>query len=520
MITNKKNKYAVQMKGITKTFCDGKIIANKNININIKQNEIHVICGENGAGKSTLMSILFGLYQPDKGAIYINEKKKKKKNPAQANELGLGMVHQHFKLINCFTILDNVILGNEKKIKKKCLLLDRKKAKIEIEKICEEYGFKLDLTSKVSSLSVGQQQKVEILKLLYANAKILIFDEPTAILSDHEILVFISMLKQLKRNGKTIIFITHKIEEIKKIADSVTILRNGEAIKTFTTKKIKKNELIKLLVGKTATKGYTIEALKKKEQPILHIENLCSNKIGSNKIKAIDNISFEIYPGEIVGIAGIEGNGQSELALILTGILKATKGSILYKNEEKKIFDLTKLNPNKISRLGISHIPEDRHKYGCILDETVEINLILNQIDNKNFSNNFFFLRWKQIRLNALKLCAKFNILGANNGKAKMCFLSGGNQQKVVIARELSKKHLLTIMVQPTRGLDIKTISNIHNFIQQEAKNNKAVLLISYELDEILKISNRIIVMNKGKIVCDKPRKKINRNIIGKYLIS
>lgn len=518
MNATKKIKYAIQMKGITKTFCEGKVIANNNINIDIKHNEIHVICGENGAGKSTLMSILFGLYQPDKGEIYINEKKVNLKNPAQANELGLGMVHQHFKLINCFTILDNVILGNEKKIAKRGLL-NRKKAKEEIEKICKEYGFKLDLMCKISSLSVSQQQKVEILKLLYANAKILIFDEPTAILSDHEILIFIKMLQQLKKSGKTIIFITHKIDEIKKIADSVTILRNGEAIKTLTAQKIKKDELIKLLVGRTMIKRNIVSFSTKKNQPILQVKNLCSSKIDNHKIKIIDDINFKIYPGEVVGIAGIEGNGQSELALILAGILKPKKGSILYKNEENKIFDLVKLNPNKISKLGISHVPEDRHKYGCILGETVETNLVLNQIDNKKFSNGFF-LKWKQIRLNAINLCAKFNILGANNGKAKMWSLSGGNQQKVVIARELTKKHSLTIMVQPTRGLDIKTIDSIHNFIQQEVKDNKAVLLISYELDEILKISNRIIVMNKGKIVCDKPNKKINRNIIGKYLIS
>ena len=518
MNTNKKIKYAVQMKKITKSFCEGKIIANKDININVKYNEIHVICGENGAGKSTLMSILFGLYQPDKGEIYINEKKVNLKNPAQANELGLGMVHQHFKLINCFSILDNVILGNEKKIAKNGLL-NRKKAKIEIEKICKEYDFKLDLSNKISLLSIGQQQKVEILKLLYADAKILIFDEPTAILSDHEILNFIKMLHQLKKSGKTIIFITHKIDEIKKIADSVTILRNGEAIKTLATNEIKKDKLIELLVGKEVIKKTTNNVLKHTKHPILEVRNLCSNKINNNKVKIIDSMNFKIYPGEIVGVAGIEGNGQSELALILTGILKPKNGSILYKNDENKIFDLTKLNSNKISKLGIAHIPEDRHKYGCILDETVEINLILNQIDDKKFSNNFF-LKWKQIRLNAINLCSKFNILGANNGKAKMRSLSGGNQQKVVIARELTKKHSLTIMVQPTRGLDIKTVNNIHDFIQYEAKNNKAVLLISYELDEILKISNRIIVINKGKIVCDKPSKKINRNIIGKYLVS
>lgn len=518
MKTKKKIKYAIQMKEITKTFYDGRIIANKNVNINVKHNEIHVICGENGAGKSTLMSILFGLYQPDKGEIYINEKKVNLKNPAQANKLGLGMVHQYFKLINCFSILDNVILGNEKKIAKNGFL-NRKKAKIEIEKICKEYDFKLNLSDKISLLSVGQQQKVEILKLLYADAKILIFDEPTAILSDHEILNFINMLHQLKKKGKTIIFITHKIEEIKKIADSVTILRNGETIKTLATEEIKNEKLIELLVGKEVIKKTTINVSKHAEHPILEVKNLCSNKINNNKIKIIDNMSFKIYPGEIIGVAGIEGNGQSELALILTGILKPKNGSILYRNEENKIFNLNKLNPNKISKLGISHVPEDRHKYGCILDETVEINLILNQIDDKKFSNNFF-LKWKQIKLNAINLCSKFNILGANNGKAKMRSLSSGNQQKVVIARELTKKHSLTIMVQPTRGLDIKTINNIHDFIRYEAKNNKAVLLISYELDEILKISNRIIVMNKGKIVCDKSSKEINRNIIGKYLVS
>ena len=507
-------KYAIEMKNITKTFLGGKIIANSNVNIAVKWNEIHAICGENGAGKSTLMSILFGLYKQDSGEIYVAGNKVNFKNAMQANNAGLGMVHQHFKLVLAFNLLQNIMLGAETT---KHGFLDEKPAISKINKICENYKFKINLKQKTSEASVGTQQKVEIIKLLYRGAEILIFDEPTAVLSDDEIVGFLNMLRTLKKQGKTIILISHKLNEVLDVADSITVLRKGQTIGTYPRKQIDTAKLVELIVGRKMIENPNLLNYENKITPIIKIEHIKMHKQNDKTLPAIYDLSLNVNSGEIVGIAGIEGNGQSELALALAGIQHPDAGKITFYISGLDT-DITHESPKIISRLGLSHVPEDRHKYGCILDETVAYNLVLNQVDRELFSK-FGFLKLKDINANANNLCTQFNILGANKGKAIFRSLSGGNQQKVVVARELTKPHSVIVMVQPTRGLDIGAINSIHEYILDEAKKGKAVILISYELDEILKIASRVVVMDHGKIVYDGLKVKTDRQTIGKYLM-
>lgn len=507
-------KYAIEMKKVTKTFAGGKIVANSNVDLAVKWNEIHAICGENGAGKSTLMSILFGLYKQDAGEIWVRGKKVNFKNAMQANAAGLGMVHQHFKLVNAFSLLDNIILGAETT---KNGFIYKKPSEKRIKEICERYGFNFDIHQKTAEATVGTQQKVEIVKLLFRGAEVLIFDEPTAVLSDDEIAGFLDMLRVLKKQGKTIILITHKLNEVLDVADRVTVLRKGMSIGTHNIKDVDTAKLVELIVGQKIVEKPNNLSYAIRTNPIIKIKNIKMHKQNDKRLTAINNLSLDVYPGEIVGIAGIEGNGQSELALALAGIQHPDKGTIEFRVSNLDI-DITHEVPKVISNLGISHVPEDRHKYGCILDETVAFNLVSNQIDNKLFKT-MGFLRLKEIDMNANNLCAKFNVLGANKGKAIFRSLSGGNQQKVVVARELSKKHEVIVLVQPTRGLDIGAINNIHEYILDEAKKGKTVILISYELDEILKIASRVIVMDHGDIVLDAPKVDIDRQTIGKYLM-
>lgn len=515
--SNKTHDYVIEMHNLTKTFLGGKIVANSNVNLCVKKNEIHAICGENGAGKSTLMSILFGLYKQDSGEVFVNGKKVDFKNAMQANKAGLGMVHQHFKLVLAFNLLENIMLGAETTKFGPVGWLDKKPSITKIEKICRQYGFDINLYQKTSEASVGTQQKVEIIKLLFRGADILIFDEPTAVLSDDEIAGFLNILRKLKKQGKTIILISHKLNEIIDIADRVTILRKGMSIGTFNIKDVNIPKLVELIVGQKIIDLPNKENYGIMEAPILKIEHLYMHKHSDPSLPAIHDFNFNIYPGEIIGIAGIEGNGQSELALALAGIQHPNKGKITFVNSGLEV-DITNETPQIISDLGVSHVPEDRHKYGCVLDETVAFNLITNMINNKLF-NKFGFLRLKDIYMNANNLCAKFNVLGANKGKAIFRSLSGGNQQKVVLARELSKRHSLLILAQPTRGLDIGAINFIHELILDEAQKGKAVILISYELDEILKIASRIIVMDHGKIVYQAMKNNTNRQTIGKFLM-
>lgn len=514
---NKTNGYAIEMHNLTKTFLGGKIVANSNVNFCVKNNEIHAICGENGAGKSTLMSILFGLYKQDNGEVFVKGKKVDFKNAMQANKAGLGMVHQHFKLVLEFNLLENIMLGSETTKFGPIGWLDKKPSIERIEMICKQYGFDINLYQKTSTASVGTQQKVEIIKLLFRGADILIFDEPTAVLSDDEIVGFLNILRKLKKQGKTIILISHKLNEIMDIADRVTILRKGMSVGTYNIKDINIPKLVELIVGQKIIDVPNKENYGIMDAPILKIEHLYMHKHSNVSLPAIHDLNFNAYPGEIIGIAGIEGNGQSELALAIAGIQHPDKGKITFVNSGLEV-DITNETPQIISDLGISHVPEDRHKYGCVLDETVAFNLITNRINNKLF-NKFGFLKLNEIYMNANNLCAKFNVLGANKGKAIFRSLSGGNQQKVVLARELSKRHSLLILVQPTRGLDIGAINFIHELILDEAQMGNTVILISYELDEILKIASKVIVMDHGKIVYESLKNNTNRQTIGKFLM-
>lgn len=510
----KRSKFAIEMKNVTKTFLGGKIIANSNVNISVKWNEIHALCGENGAGKSTLMSILFGLYKQDSGTVYVAGKKVDFKNAMQANNAGLGMVHQHFKLVLAFNLLQNITLGAETT---KRGFLDYAPAIEKINKICNEYGFKIDLHQKTSEATVGTQQKVEIIKLLYRGAEILIFDEPTAVLSDDEIKGFLDMLRTLKKQGKTIILISHKLNEVLDVADTITVLRKGVTVGTYPRSEVDTARLVELIVGHKMIENPNLLNFENKLSPIIRIEHISMHKQNDKNLPAIEDLSLTVNSGEIVGIAGIEGNGQSELALALSGIQHPDKGKIFFTVSGLDA-DITHETPKIISNLGLSHVPEDRHKYGCILDETVAFNLISNQIDNKLY-NKFGFLKMKEISMNANNLCTKFNVLGANKGRARFRSLSGGNQQKVVVARELSKPHSVIVLVQPTRGLDIGAINTIHEYILEESKKGKAVILISYELDEILKIASRVVVMDHGKIVYNGLKTNTDRQTIGKFLM-
>ena len=511
----KNGDYAVEMVDITKTFLGGKIVANSDVTFRVKKNEVHAICGENGAGKSTLMSILFGLYKPDKGQIIVNGNIAKFKSAADANKNGLGMVHQHFKLVQAYTLLDNIILGVEKT---RYGFLDKKTSAKEIAKIANEYKLSIDLDKKTSEASVGMQQRTEIIKLLYRGADILIFDEPTAVLTDEEIKGFLEMILFLKKQGKTIILITHKLNEVQAVADRITILRKGASVGTYNMKDVNYEKIVELMVGNKVVENPNILNFANEDKTVVEIKNIKLKKQGNKNIVAVNNLSLKVNAGDILGIAGIEGNGQSELALALTGLHKVEHGEIFLLNDGREV-NITNCSPKTITQLGVSHVPEDRHKYGLILDESVAYNMASNQIDTSLFSK-FGFLRLKEIAMNASNLCTRFNVMGANNGKTVARGLSGGNQQKVVVARGMIKKHNVIILVQPTRGLDVGAINFIHEKILEEAKAGIAVILISYELDEILKVSSRIAVMDQGKIVFDKYKKDgVDRQTIGKYLM-
>ena len=512
------SKYAVEMLNITKTFNNGQLIANDNLTLRIKKNEIHALVGENGAGKTTIMSILFGTLPYDSGKVIINGKEQILSNANDARKNGLGMVHQHFKLVNVYTLLDNIILGAEMT---KHGFLDRKSARKKIERISAEYNLPVNLDTLSINASVGEQQRTEILKLLYRDADILIFDEPTAVLSDEEIKGFLKMVLEFKKQGKTIILITHKLNEVKAVADRASIIRKGKLVKTVEVKNVTEQDMANEMVGyKLVLTKNDVKDKDYKDRPVIcDIKNLSAYKLAQPKVLALKNFDLQIHEGEILGLAGIEGNGQTELALILGGLLKnRVSGSVtIYNIKSKTKIDVIDSKVKALYDNGLCHVPEDRLKYGLVLDESVAINAVLPQIDKRPFTV-FGFLNKKQIKTYAKSIIAEWDVRGANNGKAKARSLSGGNQQKLVIGRELSRPHNFAIFVQPTRGLDLGAINYIHQRIIQDAKNGTAVLLISYELDEILSISTRIAVIDSGKIVYDSPAYKTNRVTIAKYL--
>ena len=498
--------YAIEMVNITKRFPG--IIANDNVTLQLKRGEIHALLGENGAGKSTLMSVLFGMYQAEEGVIKKNGEVVKIMSPNDANALGIGMVHQHFKLVECFSVLDNIILGVEDT---KNGMLQRDKAREKVMALSERYGLSVDPDAIIEDISVGMQQRTEILKMLYRDNEILIFDEPTAVLTPQEIEELLQIMKNLAAEGKSILFITHKLNEIMEVADRCSVLRKGKYIGTVDVAGCTKDDLSRMMVGRD------VEFAVQKEDPkpaevVLEVENLCVASKRSKK-NAVNNVSFKVRAGEIVCIAGIDGNGQSELVFGISGLENTAGGTVKFCGQ-----DITAAPIRKRSLMGMSHIPEDRHKHGLVLDYTLEDNMILQRYFEPEFTSKFGFLRRKNIRSYAQRLIDQFDVRSGQGPITISRAMSGGNQQKAIIAREIDKDPKLLIAVQPTRGLDVGAIEYIHKQIVNQRDNGKAVLLVSLELDEVMTVSDRILVMYEGEIVGELDPKKTTVEELGLYM--
>lgn len=475
----------IEMREITKIF--GQFVANDKINLHLRRGEIHALLGENGAGKSTLMNMLAGLLEPTSGEIAVNGQVVKLDSPSKAASLGIGMVHQHFMLVEAFTVAENIILGSE--ITKNGVL-DIKKAIQEIKELSEKYGLAVDPSAKIEDISVGAQQRVEILKTLYRGADILIFDEPTAVLTPAEIDELMIIMKSLVKEGKSIILITHKLDEIRAVSDRVTVIRRGKSIETVEIAGATNQDLAEMMVGRSVS--FTTE--KNPPQPkevILSIKDLVVNE--NRGIPAVKNLSLDVRAGEIVGIAGIDGNGQSELIQAITGLRKVKSGTINIKGK-----DVVGLPPRKITEMKVSHVPEDRHRDGLVLDLTISENIALQTYYKEPLSKNGI-LNYTNIHNYARKLMEEFDVRAAND-YVPASALSGGNQQKAIIAREVDRDPDLLIVSQPTRGLDVGAIEYIHKRLIGERDKGKAVLVVSFELDEILNLSDRIAVIHDGKI--------------------
>ena len=475
----------IEMREITKVF--GEFVANDKINLQLRKGEIHALLGENGAGKSTLMNMLAGLLEPTSGEIFVNGKSEKLDSPSRAAALGIGMVHQHFMLVEAFTVAENIILGSEITNKG---VLDLKKANADILELSERYGLAVDPTAKVEDISVGAQQRVEILKTLYRGAEILIFDEPTAVLTPAEILELMDIMKTLVKEGKSIILITHKLDEIRAVADRVTVIRRGKSIETVSIEGVSNKDLAEMMVGRSVSFVTEKEEAKPKDV-VLQISDLIVNE--NRGVPAVKELSLDVHAGEIVGVAGIDGNGQSELIQAITGLRKVKSGSIKIKGRE-----VVGLSPRKITEMQVSHVPEDRHRDGLVLEMMLSENIALQTYYKEPLSNKGV-LNYNQINSYARKLMEEFDVRAASE-LVPACALSGGNQQKAIIAREVDRNPDLLIVSQPTRGLDVGAIEYIHKRLISERDKGKAVLVVSFELDEILNLSDRIAVIHDGKI--------------------
>lgn len=595
IVSENNSDYVIEMRHITKEFPG--IIANDDITLQLKRGEIHALLGENGAGKSTLMSVLFGLYQPEKGEILKNGQVVKISNPNDATALGIGMVHQHFKLVECFSVLDNIILGAENT---KLGFIQKKKAKNKVLELSNRYGLNVDINAIVEDITVGMQQRVEILKMLYRDNEILIFDEPTAVLTPQEIDELMKIMKNLAAEGKSILFITHKLNEIMAVADRCSVLRKGKYIGTVDIKDTTKEELSEMMVGRQVK----FEVDKDEAIPgdvVLDVDKLCvESKI--HKKLAVKDVSFQVHAGEIVCIAGIDGNGQTELVYGITGLEKLApnvkeeveehvekpvwqKLKEVEKQERAKLFftqcgeqlkfffvelgkkiwkklkkfgetvaakavatwnklvllfnknkaqeldpnadvkgritlcgqDITKAPIRKRSKTGMSHIPEDRHKYGLVLDYTLEQNMVLQRYWQEEFQKGGF-IKFKAVEDYSEKLIEKYDVRSGQGGKTLVRSMSGGNQQKAIVARELDREHKLLIAVQPTRGLDVGAIEYIHSQIVRDRDAGAGVLLVSLELDEVMNLSDRILVMYEGEIVGELDPKKTTVQELGLYM--
>ncbi|MEG1292029.1 MAG: ABC transporter ATP-binding protein [Lachnospiraceae bacterium] len=499
------SEYVIEMLNITKEFPG--IKANDNITLQLKKGEVHALLGENGAGKSTLMSVLFGLYQPEKGCIKKNGEVVKIQNPNDANNLKIGMVHQHFKLVEVFSVLDNIILGVEPN---KMGFLQKEEARNKVVELSQRYGLKVDLDAIIEDISVGMQQRVEILKMLYRDNEILIFDEPTAVLTSQEIDALMEIMRRFTKEGKSILFITHKLNEIMAVADRCTVLRKGKYVGTVEIEGTTKEELSKMMVGRDVSFQVEKTSAKPKDV-ILQVEHVT---VASKHYKKdpVKDVSFEVRRGEIVCLAGIEGNGQTELISALTGLEPASNGKVILKGEE-----ITKASIRERSKKGMSHIPEDCHKHGLVLDYTLEENLVLQQYWKPKFQNKGF-IRRKNIRNYANKLIQQFDVRSGQGSMTTVRSMSGGNQQKAMIAREIAKEPELLVAVQPTRGLDVGAIEYIHKQLVSQRDDYKGVLLVSLELDEVMNVSDRILVMYEGEIVGEFKAEETTVEELGLYM--
>lgn len=498
--------YAIEMLNITKKFPG--IIANDNISLQLKKGEIHALLGENGAGKSTLMSVLFGLYQPEEGIIKKDGKEVKINNPNDANDLGIGMVHQHFKLVECFTVLDNIILGVEPN---KAGFLQKSEAKKKVLELSDKYGLHIDPDALVEDITVGMQQRTEILKMLYRDNEILIFDEPTAVLTPQEIEELMQIMKNLAAEGKSILFISHKLAEIMEVADRCSVIRKGKYVGTVETAATTMEELSAMMVGRNV--NFHVQKTEKKPgEEILSVRHMTvASKVHKNN--AVKDVSLTIHAGEIVCIAGIDGNGQTEFVHGLTGLEPLVDGKITLCGK-----DITKASIRDRSVMGMSHIPEDRHKHGLVLDYTLENNLVLQRYFEPEFTNKAGFLKKKNIRNYASRLIEQYDVRSGQGPVTIARSMSGGNQQKAIIAREVDRNPELLVAVQPTRGLDVGAIEYIHKQLIAQRDAGKAVLLVSLELDEVMDVPDRILVMYEGEIVGEFDPRKTTQEELGLYM--
>ena len=501
----KETPYVIEMRDIVKDFPG--IRANDHVTLQLKRGEIHALLGENGAGKSTLMSILFGLYQPDSGSIYKDGEEIHIKSPNDANDLRIGMVHQHFKLVECFTVLDNIILGDEDS---KAGWVSKKAARKKCNEIMKKYGLEVDLDKEVSDISVGMQQRAEILKMLYRDNDILIFDEPTAVLTPQEIENLIKTIKLMATEGKSILFISHKLNEIMEVSDRCTVLRKGKCIGTVLTKDTNAEKLAEMMVGQEI--NFVVpKADATPKQVVLSVSHLFV-KDAITKKETVKDTSFSVKAGEIVCIAGIEGNGQSELINAITGLEPIKNGKVFLNG-----VDITDESIHEKIKNGMSHIPEDRQKYGLVLDYNVEQNMVIEQYRDKKFATAGW-INFAERRRYSDALIRKYDVRSSRGSETMTRSMSGGNQQKIIVGRELDKAHSLLICVQPTRGLDVGAVEDIHKKIIADRDAGKAVLLVSLELEEVMNLSDRILVMYNGELVGSFNPKEVTTPELGLYM--
>lgn len=503
--------YIIEMRHITKRFPG--IVANDDVSIQIKKGEIYALLGENGAGKSTLMSMLFGMYEPDEGEIYVKGRKVRITSPNYATKLNIGMVHQHFKLVSNYTVAENIIMGMEpvKKFLGLIPQVDIKKANRDIRRLSEDYGLEVDPEQIIEKVNVSIRQRVEILKMLYREAEILIFDEPTAVLTPQEIEFLLQIIRNLRDSGKTIILITHKLEEIKQVADRCAILNRGKIADVLDVASTSTKKMANLMVGRDVS--FNVEkSAPRFGETVLKLENVSVHN--QDHFEVVKNVSFEVRRGEIFAIAGVSGNGQVELADAVAGLMKVSSGRIFLNGK-----DITNESIRKRTEDGISYIPEDRQEYGLVLDFSLRDNLALKSYYKEPFSGKNGVLRTEEFEKYADRLIQEYDIRSGQGSSTQVRSMSGGNQQKAIVGREIELQSDLMIFVQPTRGLDIGAIENIHKQIIAERDKGKAILLISLELDEIMNCADTIGVIYNGAIEKIAPADTLTTNQVGEFMM-